>query len=556
MFGTLKPQSCSLDEGGKEGYAQFYCGLCKTLGDSYDTPTRALLSNDAVFLALLADGLIDEGGEASSCRCPMMPVIHRPTIAPSSAGLRYAAGVQMLLADQFLADRAMDGRKLYQGARSLLGGRVTKARGLLAGLGVDLAALDGFERKQAGCEIKGETTAEEAAEPTAAALGLVFVGLVELPGAGFKLRSGASRRTLAALGRAVGRVIYVVDALEDLRKDLLDHAFNPCLRETEGGPAIDPDRVDACIRLLRADLAEMRRAIGALPFRRHRRLVENILIGQLGSQASTAMRSARGWSSAAGQRHLAARRAASLPGRMKEVFLFALAFVWTTILAVPAALGQARPRLPGKAPPKKLFELYDGGAAGSGHGAALDEARDAGLGPLLDGGVKCDGGVDAGLNGLCPDDLDAGAIVDAGFDAGRAHSGGGFGHSGCPCSSACDSFARCLDGLGGCFSSLGKCILAMGDCLQKCDPCKLGDPGKGCDASKCCDCNSCVTQCCEPCKGCDPGSCCKGCDPGSCCKGCDLNGCCKGCDGCGNSCNGCGNGCNGCGNGCNGCNCH
>jgi hypothetical protein len=555
MFGTLKPQNCSLDEPGKEGYARFYCGLCKTLGDSYDTPTRGLLSHDAVFLALLADGLIDEAGEESSCRCPLLPVVHRPTIAPSSAGLRYAAGVQMLLADQLLADRAMDGRRLYQTARSLLGGRVRKARGLLAGLGVDLASLEGFERRQAGCEIKGETPAEQAAEPTAAALGLVFAGLVELPGAGFKLRSGASRRSLAALGRAVGRVIYLVDALEDLRKDLLDRAFNPCLRESPAGPAIDPERVDHCIQLLRSDLAEMRRSLGELPFRRHRRLVENILLGQLGGQASAAMRSARGWASAARRRHLEARQRASLPGRVQEAFLFALALVWTTFLSAPSALAQSRPKLPIKKPPRPLFELYDGGADGGARGAAQQELADAGLSGLLDGGApqaRCDGGLDGGLDGACPDDLDASAIVDAGFDAGNIP--GGHGGFGCPCFSACEAVTRCLDSMGGCCSSCGKGMLG---CLEACSSCTRpgNDAGKGCDPSKCCGCNSCLNQCCEPCKGgqCDP---CKGCDLGHCCdpcKGCDAGGC---CNGCGNSCNGCGNGCNGCGNGCNGCNCH
>ena len=276
MFGTLQPRSCGLAEADRQDHARFYCGLCQTLGEAYDTPTRALLSHDAVFLALLADALIDEAAPPSSCRCPMLPVVHRPTASPSSAALKYAAGVQLLLADQYLADRAMDGRRVHRAVRTLLTGRVQKARALLGSLGVDLDELDGFEQRQGSCEVRGQTDAEAAAEPTAAALSLVFGRLVDLPGAGFALRSSASRRALASLGRAVGQVIYLVDALEDLRQDLLGHAFNPCLRETPAGPVIDPARVERCVALLLAAQASLRASLALLPWRRHRAVVEKI----------------------------------------------------------------------------------------------------------------------------------------------------------------------------------------------------------------------------------------------------------------------------------------
>ena len=106
MFGTLKPHACRLGCDRAHEYQQFYCGLCKSLGDHFGTLTRALLNYDAVFLALVADGLVETAAATDRCRCPLLPVTFRPTVSPDSPAMRYAAAMQMLLSDQWLADRA------------------------------------------------------------------------------------------------------------------------------------------------------------------------------------------------------------------------------------------------------------------------------------------------------------------------------------------------------------------------------------------------------------------------------------------------------------------
>ena len=111
MFGTLKPHTCRLGCDRKHEYATFYCGLCKSLGDNFGTLTRALLNYDAVFLALVADALMDVEAAPDRCRCPILPVTFRPTVRPDSTAMRYAAAMQMLLSDQWLADRAADGKR-------------------------------------------------------------------------------------------------------------------------------------------------------------------------------------------------------------------------------------------------------------------------------------------------------------------------------------------------------------------------------------------------------------------------------------------------------------
>lgn len=181
MFGTLRLHTCQLGCGRRHDYASFYCGLCKSLGDHFGTLSRALLNYDAVFLALVADGLMEEPAAPDRCRCPMLPITFRPTVRPDSPAMRYAAAMQMLLADQWLADRSEDGGRAAAAARPLLSGKVDAARAILAELGVSLDDLTGFEREQARCEVPGVTGPRDAAAPTASALARVFERMAELP---------------------------------------------------------------------------------------------------------------------------------------------------------------------------------------------------------------------------------------------------------------------------------------------------------------------------------------------------------------------------------------
>ena len=152
MFGTLKPSFAGLRCGARQDWQHFYCGTCQSLGDHFGLAYRGLLSHDAVFLALLVDGLGVSAAGPSRTRCPMLPVLHKATVSPDSVAMRYAAAIQLLLADQWLADRAVDGKAVARAARPLVERRSEQARATLRELGSDLDALIGFEHIQAEVE--------------------------------------------------------------------------------------------------------------------------------------------------------------------------------------------------------------------------------------------------------------------------------------------------------------------------------------------------------------------------------------------------------------------
>jgi hypothetical protein len=493
LFGTVKPHSCGLATAERASYQTFYCGLCQSLGEHYGQLSRGLHSYDSVFLALLADALVDVAAEPSSCRCPLAPVIHRPTVSPGSPAMRFAAGVQMLLADQFLADRAADGRRGYRLARGLLAENVSAARALLSDLDIHLEELRGFEDQQLAIELPGVTGPAEAAEPTARALSLVFGQIVHLPGASFRARSGATRRALASLGQAVGRVIYLTDALDDLRKDFWSGSFNPCLALC--GDAILPseERVSEATGLLHRSFLEIQEALGALPLLRHRELLENILTGRLRSEGYKAARQARAWVTPAGTAQLVAWKEASPWSRAGQSVLWVMAFLLAWLGQLPAALAQSslKDKLKDKA--KEKLGL-DGGVSPPATAGPLTlpdggpPRPDAGL---LDGGVvpRFDAGLQAPPRK--PAGLDAGLpSLDAG---GSDSSGSGGSHGSNPCCDTCGNI--CWDGCG-----MKRCV--EGSCDVCCSWCKP---------------DHCIDSCCS-----------------DCCKG--IN--CNGCNNCGN-CNGC-----------------
>ena len=182
MFGTLRPTRAALDCSGRTDWQHFYCGTCQGIGAQFGLRYRGLLSHDAVFVGLLVDALQNDPAAPDRTRCPMLPVVHRPTVSPSSVAMRYAAAVQLLLAEQWLADRAIDGRKLARVALPLVREPATQARSTLDALGCDLAELIDFEHRQAAIEVRGRTGPETAAEPTAAALELVFERIADAAG--------------------------------------------------------------------------------------------------------------------------------------------------------------------------------------------------------------------------------------------------------------------------------------------------------------------------------------------------------------------------------------
>lgn len=201
MFGTLKPHRCQLDSADNKAHQNFYCGLCKSLDVHFSPLHRALVNHDAVFVAIVADGLLEDSAERSSCRCPINPLLNKETVAASEVSMKFATAVQILLAESWLADRAIEGSSVAGATRRFFSGSFKKAHRILGALGVFLDPLQGFEKMQRAVELNRNTDPKSAAEPTARALGYIMTQVAKLPGAPRQLLTASHQSDLNEFGR-------------------------------------------------------------------------------------------------------------------------------------------------------------------------------------------------------------------------------------------------------------------------------------------------------------------------------------------------------------------
>lgn len=495
MFGTLKPHTCGLGCDQKHAYATFYCGLCKSLGDHYGTLTRAMLTYDAVFLALVADGLMTTQAAPDRCRCPILPISFRPTVKPDSPAMRYASAMQILLCDQWLADRAEGGKRAAKAARPLLSTRVEVARTTLGELGISLAELDGFEQTQTRCEAIGVTDAREAAEPTRGALEIVFRRMALLPGVTERAQTDEARDALAAFGRHLGGAIYLIDALDDLEKDHKSRSFNPCLTWARRGDRLRVawERIEATWSLLCEDLAALDELANTLPLLRHRDLVRSVVAGELRTTARAAAMKAHAYARAEHQHEREAERDRGVTGRAFAAFATVFMFLWVWLWSLPAlaqkspgsgpgtsASNSGKPAVP---PPPTWIPKLPAPKPTSTGAASLPALPSEPASPTE---TPTEG--TPAPPGNSPPTTDPGGTPGSSEPTGGSStpSGGSGSGKGCsnPCSGCSNPCSGCSNPCSGCSNPCSGCD--CGSCL-KCDSCCKCDDC--CKSTDCCKCN-------------------------------------------------------------------
>lgn len=219
MFGYVRVRRSELRVREYEYYQSIYCGLCRRMGQCTGQCSRLSLSYDLAYLALLRMALTGEKTVIRERRCIAHPFHKRKMMEPGEA-LTYAARVSALLTYEKCRDDVADSRgfrrlrarfraaffhRAYRKAKKVLPEVAGEIRPAL----FELRVLEG-EKKP---------SVEEPAGVFARLLGKIFAyGL-----------SGNTAVIAGAMGRGIGRYIYITDALDDLEKDAARGEFNPIL---------------------------------------------------------------------------------------------------------------------------------------------------------------------------------------------------------------------------------------------------------------------------------------------------------------------------------------
>lgn len=215
MFGYVTICKNTLSEQGYETFKAYYCGLCKAIGKRCSQGARMGLSYDITFLAIVLSSVNADNVEIRDKKCLLHPFRSNMCVQ-SDRAVDYSADVGVMLSYLKLLDDLHDDRSIkalfgmlffYRGVR-----KAKKRYPLIYDkIRHCLDDLSRLEKEKCG-EI------DETADCFAKILEILFTpDFVD---------DDSTKRTLSWLGYNIGRWIYIIDAYNDLEKDIKKKNYN------------------------------------------------------------------------------------------------------------------------------------------------------------------------------------------------------------------------------------------------------------------------------------------------------------------------------------------
>lgn len=248
-------------------YRSYYCGLCRTLKTQHGCSSQAIVNYDMTFLILLLSGLYDNETNFSMSRCIMHP-LKKQNFAQNIYS-EYAADMSLLLAYYKAIDDWKDEKKLY----SFLWMKLNKKKAMKIEkkyphkAEVLKKSLDQISE----CEKRNETDCELVAKYFGNAYGEIFA-----------MNDDEWSEQLHKVGFFLGKFIYLMDAYDDIEKDIKKNNYNP-FKNIYGTEQFD----EKCCRILTAMIAECSKAFEELPVLEHVDILRNILYSGVWSKYDT-----------------------------------------------------------------------------------------------------------------------------------------------------------------------------------------------------------------------------------------------------------------------------
>lgn len=274
MFGFVVADADALSDDEKARYQAVYCGLCLALRDRYGQRSRACLTYDLTFFALLCASLHEPEETRGESHCVMHPAPAAPRPWARSVWTDYAADLTVALAyHKVLDDVADDGGVGARAAERLLAGAYGRAAERIpqacAAIEASMAAIRAIESAPA-----------DAFDPDAAAR--EFGALL---GRLFACGQGFWADTMDELGRALGRFIYLMDAAVDFDDDERSGSYNPFVILGS-----DPEAMGTTLALTAAEAAA---PYERLPLVQDKHLMDSILYSGVWAQFNQKYRTAK-----------------------------------------------------------------------------------------------------------------------------------------------------------------------------------------------------------------------------------------------------------------------
>ncbi|MEN6315368.1 MAG: DUF5685 family protein [Clostridiaceae bacterium] len=219
MFGYIVPEKPEMKIKEYELFRAYYCGVCRSIGRRHGQLERLTLNYDSTFLAILLSSIAGEKTNIKITRCIAHPVNKRHVIQDNRI-IDYASDINILLAYYNLVDKKRDDGTFIPTAGMVVLSRVFKK--LKAKYADKCSIIEDRLDELLKLEIAKCASMDKAAEP--------FAKLMEEVTAYEPLcKEEKNDKTLRWIGYNLGKWIYLLDAYDDLEKDIKEDNYNPLI---------------------------------------------------------------------------------------------------------------------------------------------------------------------------------------------------------------------------------------------------------------------------------------------------------------------------------------
>lgn len=256
MFGYVTANLRELTKEQQKRYGSVYCGICRRIREQAGNLARLGLSYDMAFLSLLLMSLYEPEEQSRRESCMLHPLAKRPWV--DNEFIRYGADMNVALSYfNCLDDWQDDGKRTAKAMADRMGKHLPQIEGRYPR---QCAAIRESIQKLGKLEKVNCPNPDETAGAFGALLGELFVWQEDL-----------WSRDLRSLGDALGRFIYLLDAVQDYDKDKKKGKYNPFLA---AGSGKDPQKWEEYLVLT---MARCTAAFEKLPLVQDKAILDNIL---------------------------------------------------------------------------------------------------------------------------------------------------------------------------------------------------------------------------------------------------------------------------------------
>ncbi|MFZ5351566.1 MAG: DUF5685 family protein [Bacillota bacterium] len=221
MFGYILPDKPEMKIKEFELFRAYYCGVCKSMGRNFGLLSRFALNYDSVFLGLFLSSVNDVTPSLKKEACFANP-LKRKLIVKNNKYIDYAADINVLLTYYKMIDNWRDEKSAVAltGSKLITAGyRKSKTKNPYIAEIIEKSIAELSRLEDASC-----TSMDKAAEP--------FANMMrEVLASGYEGDRKAVKDALRWTGYNLGKWVYIIDAYDDIEKDIKNSSYNPLLHQ-------------------------------------------------------------------------------------------------------------------------------------------------------------------------------------------------------------------------------------------------------------------------------------------------------------------------------------